>query len=70
VSEHYVTKACWWGNQLVAIIHEVPAGVCEQCGERYYKAKVLKRIEAMLAERERFRSLSVPAADFAMAEAA
>ncbi len=67
VQERLVTKACWWGDQLVALVENVPAGVCDQCGERYYKAAVLKKIEAMLSERETLKSVRVPLASFAPA---
>ena len=64
VQERLVTKACWWGDQLVAIVENVPAGVCDQCGERYYKAQVLKEIEAMLSKKEAFRSVEVQLGSF------
>ena len=58
-------KACWWGGKLKALIDNVPAGACTQCCERYYKAAVLKEIEAMLAKKDLFASISIPAAEFA-----
>ena len=64
VQERLVTKACWWGDQLVAIVENVPAGVCDQCGERYYKAHVLKEIETMLSKKEAFRSVKVNLVSF------
>ena len=59
VQERQVPKACWWGDQLVAIVENVPAGVCDQCGERYYQAHVLKEIETMLSKKEAFRSVKI-----------
>lgn len=67
VQERLVTKACWWGDQLIALVENVPAGVCDQCGERYYKAAVLKKIEAMLSEKEALKSVRIPLASFAPA---
>ena len=64
VQERLVTKVCWWGDQLVALVANVPAGVCDQCGERYYKARVLKEIEAMLGERTAFETIAVPMGTF------
>ncbi len=65
VVEREVQKACWWGDKLLAIVDCVPTGVCEQCGERYYKAKVLKAIEALLQERKAFEQrLSIPVANY------
>ncbi len=60
VEEHLVTKACWWGEELVAVVENVPAGVCVQCGERYYKANVLKQIDDLLEDRDRFQSVAIP----------
>ena len=48
VSERRIPKPCYWGDKLMALVENVPVGVCEQCGEKYYKAAVLKRIEARL----------------------
>ncbi len=59
VQERLVTKDCWWGDQLVAIIENVPAGVCDQCGERYYKANTLKEIEAILGKKQALRSVKI-----------
>jgi len=64
VQERLVTKACWWGDQLVAMVENVPTGVCDQCGERYYKAYVLKEIESMLSTKETFRSVKIPLGSF------
>lgn len=67
VQERLVTKACWWGDQLVALVENVPAGVCDQCGERYYKAAVLKKIEAMLSEKKTPKAVRIPLASFVSA---
>lgn len=68
VAERRVQKDCWWGDKFIAIVDNVPAGVCEQCGERYYRAEVLKEIEKMLKEVGKMTdTVSVPFADFAKA---
>ena len=64
VTERRVLKACWWGDKLIALVDNVPAGVCEQCGEQYYKAQVLKNIEAMLQFQEGFQHVSIPLAEY------
>jgi YgiT-type zinc finger domain-containing protein len=64
VIERPVTKACWWGEELIALIEDVPAGVCEQCGERYYRAHVLERTEQLLRGRDAFRSATIPVRSF------
>ena len=33
-----------WGDELV-VIEDVPAGVCQQCGEKYFSAQVYKEME-------------------------
>ncbi len=65
VVEKRVQKVCWWGEELKALIDNVPAGVCTQCGERFYKAGVLKEIESMLKNKDSFTSISIEAAEFA-----
>lgn len=64
VTEQKVMKACWWGAKLLALVDSVPAGVCEQCGERYYRAEVLKNIEKLLNERAAFHMVEVPLAEY------
>lgn len=64
VTERSIQKDWWWGDKLIAIIDNVPAGVCEQCGERFYKSKVLKNIELMLEKRENFENVNIPLAEF------
>ena len=45
VSEQKVTVDYRWGEELVTVIKNVPAGVCEICGKQYFKAKVVKAME-------------------------
>jgi YgiT-type zinc finger domain-containing protein len=43
------------------IFQDVPAGVCQQCGEKYLTAKVAKEIERRIRTKERCeRTISVP----------
>jgi len=68
VSERKVKKVCLWGDELTAVVDNVPAGVCEQCGEKFYKANVLKIVEKILKERSSLVSqIRIPVADFARA---
>ena len=39
-----------WGHKL-KIIENVPAGVCQQCGEKYFEAAVYKTVERLAASR-------------------
>ncbi|MBI4481123.1 MAG: type II toxin-antitoxin system MqsA family antitoxin [Acidobacteria bacterium] len=45
VSERKVTVDYRWGDDFLAIIKNVPAGVCTVCGEQYFKAEVVKAME-------------------------
>ena len=43
------------------LIEDVPAGVCQECGTRYYAANVLKTIEETLMGRQKaIREIRVP----------
>ena len=39
-----------WGRKL-KVIEDVPAGVCQQCGEKYFEAAVYKAMERLAASR-------------------
>jgi YgiT-type zinc finger domain-containing protein len=39
-----------WGPKL-KVIEDVPAGVCQQCGEKYFEAAVYKVMERLAASR-------------------
>ena len=45
VEEKRVTVDYRWGEELLAVLKNVPAGVCQVCGERYFKAEVVKDME-------------------------
>ena len=45
----------------IVILENVPLGVCDRCGARYYPAPVLKRVEAILtSSTPPKRTLEVP----------
>jgi len=45
------------------ILEDVPAGVCDKCGRKYYPATTLKRVEEIALHTERAeRTESVPVA--------
>jgi len=45
------------------ILEDVPAGVCDKCGRKYYPATTLKRVEEIALHNERAeRTESVPVA--------
>ena len=39
-----------WGRKL-KVIEKVPAGVCQQCGEKYFASAVYKAMEKLAASR-------------------
>lgn len=48
-------------NERYIVIEDVPAGVCTECGTRYYAANVLKTIEASIhGRRQAQREVVVP----------
>ncbi len=44
-----VRKQHWFRKKLY-LIENVPTEVCQECGERYFHAKVLDEIDRMLAQ--------------------
>jgi hypothetical protein len=42
------------------IFQNVPAGVCQQCGEKYLTAKVAKEIEQRILTKEKFLLMVSP----------
>lgn len=65
VSERRVQKVCWWGDKLVVIVDNVPVGVCEQCGEKYFRVTILRHIEKILSNRKKLEKIQIPLAEFA-----
>jgi len=43
-----------WGDDLV-VIRDVPAGVCEQCGEKYLESGVYKELERLAKNKSHLR---------------
>ena len=61
VEEKRVELDYWHAGELY-IFRNVPAGVCQQCGEKYLTAKVAKEIERRLQTKEQWgMTVSVPA---------
>jgi YgiT-type zinc finger domain-containing protein len=53
VVEERVTVDYRWGAEFVAILRNVPTGVCQVCGERYFKAAIVKEMERVVRSKER-----------------
>ena len=43
VAQQSTSVDFWWGDDL-KIIENVPAGVCTQCGEKYFDSPVYKQM--------------------------
>jgi YgiT-type zinc finger domain-containing protein len=41
-----------WGDDLIALIENVPVGLCQVCGEQYFKADIVKEMERLVRSRE------------------
>jgi len=44
-------KAALWGNRGLIAIEEIPARVCEGCGEQFYDEETTRKIEKVIAAR-------------------
>ena len=53
VVERRVTVDYRWGEKLLAIIENVPVGVCQVCGEQYFKSEVVKEMEKLANSKEK-----------------
>lgn len=53
----------WRRRGRLLVIENVPALVCNRCGERYYAATVMREME-QLARRRARRTIKVPVAKF------
>ena len=71
IEEKYVTVDYRWGDSLT-VIEKVPAGVCEQCGERYYDAKIAREMEqiALSSQPKPERYITVPVQEFQLSAVA
>jgi YgiT-type zinc finger domain-containing protein len=44
-----VDIARYWGKELIAI-NDVPALICQKCGERFFEAKISSKIDVKIQE--------------------
>ena len=56
VIEQRVTVDYRWGDKLLAVLEDVPAGVCQNCGEEYYRAEVVKTMEKLASSKKRSKA--------------
>ncbi|VUZ84805.1 hypothetical protein MELA_01179 [Candidatus Methylomirabilis lanthanidiphila] len=57
VIEQRVTVDYRWGDAFLVVIRHVPAGVCQQCGEQYLKAEVVKEMEKVAHSQEEAKEI-------------
>ena len=68
VVEKRITVDYRWGEELIALIKNVPAGVCQICGEQYFKAEIVKEMEKLAHSTESPKKLiEVPLRELAVA---
>lgn len=68
VMEERVTVDYRWGKELLTVIKNVPAGVCQACGEEYFKAKVVKEMEKLAHSKEKPKvTIKVPVREMEVA---
>lgn len=58
-----------WGDKLT-VLENVPAWVCNQCGEKYFDAEIAKKMEQLAKTKEKIKkSITVPVKEFGKAKA-
>lgn len=68
VVEKKVTIDYGWGEELIALIENVPTGVCQICGEQHLKAEIVKKMERLARSSENPKKLiQVPLRELAVA---
>lgn len=62
-----VDIARYWGKDLIAL-NDVPALICQKCGERYFEAKVSAkiddRIQGVLRRKTHVQTIDIPVVQF------
>ena len=68
VSERKITVGYRWGEDLVTVIKNVPTGVCEACGQQYFKAEIVKAMERVAGSKKKPKEvLKIPVRDLKVA---
>ena len=64
VRERRLTREYRWKGKLY-IFEKVPMGVCNQCGEKFVRADVSKKMEFLIAKNQKpAKEISVPVYSF------
>lgn len=49
-----------WGEELV-VVKDVPVLICNQCGEKYYSARISEKLDGIVARRKKAKEfLKIP----------
>ncbi len=64
VREKMVKREMFKHKHGFVILEDVPIGVCDKCGVRYYHARLLRRVAEVAAGKTMARSEQVPVAQF------
>lgn len=68
VTEKKITVDYRWGESMVTVIKNVPAGVCQNCGEQYFKAAIVKAMERVARSKRKPKEiLQVPVRELRVA---
>ncbi|MGZ8453905.1 MAG: type II toxin-antitoxin system MqsA family antitoxin [Candidatus Binatia bacterium] len=68
VTEKKITVDYRWGETMVTVIKNVPAGVCQNCGEQYFKATIVKAMERVVRSKRKPKEiLKVPVRELRVA---
>ena len=57
VAEEKITVDYRWGEEFLAVFKNVPAGVCQVCGEQYFKAEIVKEMERVVQSKEEAKEI-------------
>lgn len=63
-----VVKAALWGSKGLVAIEDIPARVCEGCGEQFYGDETTRRIKKAIADPSVTAKQEVPVPVFSLAE--
>ncbi|MGZ8521499.1 MAG: type II toxin-antitoxin system MqsA family antitoxin [Candidatus Binatia bacterium] len=68
VTEKKTTVDYRWGETMVTVIKNVPAGVCQNCGEQYFKTTIVKAMERVVRSKRKPKEiLKVPVRELRVA---
>jgi len=67
VKEKKINLDFRWKEKLY-VLENVPAGVCNQCGEKYFTAEVSEEIDRLVKFAEAKKHITVPVLEFGLVQ--